>query len=110
MSRSHLSEFELTVMLVLIFLGTDAYGVPISRELEKQSGREVSVGSVYAALERLETRGLVSSSLGDPTPERGGRAKRYFQVTRAGLQQIHETRQLLTRLWRRLPVLKGERV
>ena len=96
-------------MLVLISLGSDAYGVPISRELEKQSGREVSVGSVYAALERLEKKGLVSSRLGDPTPERGGRAKRFFQVTRQGLRQIHETRRLLSKLWRRLPVLKGER-
>jgi DNA-binding PadR family transcriptional regulator len=109
MSRSPLGEFELTVMLVLISLGSDAYGVPISRELEKQSGREVSVGSVYAALERLEKKGLVSSRLGDPTPERGGRAKRFFQVTRQGLRQIHETRRLLSKLWRRLPVLKGER-
>jgi DNA-binding PadR family transcriptional regulator len=110
MSRAQLGEFELTVMLVLIALGTDAYGVPISRELERQSGREVSVGSVYAALERLERKGLVSSSLGDPTPERGGRAKRYFQVTQKGLRQIHETRELLTRLWRRIPELKGERL
>jgi DNA-binding PadR family transcriptional regulator len=109
MSRSPLGEFELTVMLVVISLGAKAYGVPISRELEKQSGRGVSVGSVYAALERLEEKGLVSSSLGDPTPERGGRAKRYFQVTQKGLRQIHQTRQLLTRLWRRLPELKGER-
>jgi DNA-binding PadR family transcriptional regulator len=109
MSRAQLGEFELTVMLVLISLGTGAYGVPISRELERQSGREVSVGSVYAALERLERKGLVSSSLGEPTPERGGRAKRYFRVTQKGLRQIHETRQLLTRLWRRLPELKGER-
>lgn len=110
MSRAQLGEFELTVMLVLISLGSDAYGVPISRELEKQSGREVSAGSVYAALERLERKGLVSSSLGDPTPERGGRAKRYFQVTQKGLRQIHQTRQLLTRLWRRIPALRGESI
>jgi DNA-binding PadR family transcriptional regulator len=109
MSRSFLSEFELTVVLVVISLGDEAYGVPISRELEGQSGREISVGSVYATLERLEKKGLVSSRVGDPTPERGGRGKRYFQVTREGLRQIHETRRRLTRLWRRLPELKGER-
>ncbi len=109
MRRSYLGEFELMVMLALVRLGDDAYGVPISRELEKHRGRDVSVGSVYAALERLERKGLVASSLGDPTPERGGRAKRYFQVTREGLQQIRATRHLLTRLWRRLPELNGER-
>src|SRR5262249_37697906 len=72
--RGYLGEFELMVILTLIQLGDDAYGVPISRELERRRGRGVSVGSVYAALERLEQKGLVSSNLGDPTPERGGKA------------------------------------
>jgi PadR family transcriptional regulator, regulatory protein PadR len=107
--RGYLGEFELMVILTLIHLGDDAYGVPISRELEKRRGRGVSVGSVYAALERLEQKGLVASSLGDPTPERGGKAKRYFRVTKEGLRQLHQTRQVLTRLWRTLPELKGER-
>jgi DNA-binding PadR family transcriptional regulator len=106
--RSYLGEFELMVILALIHLGDDAYGVPISRELEKHRGRDVSLGSVYAALERLEKKGLVSSSLGDPTPERGGKAKRYFQVTKRGLREVHETRKVLTGLWRRLPELEGE--
>lgn len=110
MERGYLGEFELMVILTLIQLGDDAYGVPISRELEKRRGRGVSVGSVYAALERLEQKGLVSSNLGDPTPERGGKAKRYFRVTKDGLRQVHRTRQVLTGLWRRLPELKGERV
>ncbi|HKV93051.1 MAG TPA: PadR family transcriptional regulator [Candidatus Angelobacter sp.] len=109
MERGYLGEFELMVILTLIQLGDDAYGVPISRELEKSRGRSVSVGSVYAALERLEQKGLVASSLGDPTPERGGKAKRYFRVTKEGLRQVHRTRQVLTRLWRQLPELKGER-
>jgi|SRR6185312_1120958 len=109
MERGYLGEFELMVILTLIQLGEDAYGVPISRELEKSRGRSVSVGSVYAALERLEQKGLVASSLGDPTPERGGKAKRYFRVTKEGLRQVHRTRQVLTRLWRQLPELKGER-
>lgn len=109
MERGYLGEFELMVILTLIQLGDDAYGVPLSRELEKRRGRGVSVGSVYAALERLEQKGLVASKLGDPTPERGGKAKRYFRVTKEGLRQVHRTRQVLTRLWRRLPELKGER-
>jgi DNA-binding PadR family transcriptional regulator len=109
MERDYFGEFELMVILTLIQLGDDAYGVPISRELERRRGRGVSVGSVYAALERLEQKGLVESSLGDPTPERGGKAKRYFKVTKDGLRQVHRTRQILTRLWHRLPELKGER-
>ena len=98
------------ILLAVIHLGEDAYGVPISRELEAYRGRDVSIGSVYAALERLESKGLVGSRLGDPTPERGGKAKRYFQVSRAGLQQVHETRRVLTKLWESLPEMKGERL
>jgi PadR family transcriptional regulator, regulatory protein PadR len=104
--RSYLGEFELMILLAVIHLGDEAYGVPISRELEAHRDRNVSVGSVYAALERLEAKGLVSSTLGDPTPERGGKAKRYFHVTRAGLRQVHETRRVLSKLWHTLPELK----
>lgn len=106
--RSYLGEFELMILLAVIHLGDEAYGVPISRELEAQRERDVSLGSVYAALERLESKGLVSSSLGDPTPERGGKAKRFFRITKEGLRQVHETRRVLTRLWRTIPDLKLE--
>jgi DNA-binding PadR family transcriptional regulator len=95
------------VMLALLRLGDDAYGVPISREIEQQSGREVALGSVYATLERLEGRGLVSSHLGKPTAERGGKAKRYFRVTSNGLRKAQETRRALMKLWRGLPELEG---
>ena len=78
------------LLLAIIHLGEDAYGIPISRELERHRGRDVSIGSVYAALERLEGKGLVNSSLGDPTPERGGKAKRFFCITKEGLRQVHE--------------------
>jgi DNA-binding PadR family transcriptional regulator len=105
-SRSYLGEFELMLLLAVVHLGEEAYGVPISRELEGNRGRSVSIGSVYAALERLETKGLVVSGLGDPTPERGGKAKRYFRITKEGLRQIHETRRVLTRMWQALPELK----
>jgi len=102
-----LGEFELMVLLTVIRLDEDAYGVPISREIEQRSGREVALGSVYAALERLEEKGLVTSRLGDPSAERGGRAKRYFRITAQGLREIQETRNALTSLWRGLPQLDG---
>jgi DNA-binding PadR family transcriptional regulator len=108
--HSYLGEFELMLLLTIIRLGDEAYGVPLSRDLAKRRGREISVGSVYAALDRLETKGLVTSSLGESTPERGGRAKRYFRVTRQGLRAVHETRKVLTKLWQSLPSLeKAER-
>lgn len=93
-------------MLSLMRLNENAYGVPICREIEERSGRGVAVGSVYAALERLEEKGLVSSSVGESTAERGGRAKRYFRATSKGLRTVRETRQALTSLWRGLPELE----
>ena len=104
-SRSYLGEFELMLLLAVLHLGDEAYGVPISRQLEAHRGRDVSLGSVYAALERLEAKGLVVSTLGDPTPERGGKAKRYFHITKEGMRQVNETRRVLTELWRKLPEL-----
>jgi PadR family transcriptional regulator PadR len=106
--RDYLGSLELMVMLALIRLGDNAYGVPISREIEKTSGREVALGSVYATLERLEQKGLVSSELGEPTAERGGRAKKYFRVKAKGLREIRQTQAVLKKLWRGLPQLEGE--
>lgn len=106
-ARSQLGEFELIVLLALLRAGENAYGVPIAAVIEEITGREAGIGSVYAALERLQQKGMVSSSLGDPTPERGGRAKRYFRVTKAGLQQVRKTRKALVALWRGLPQLEG---
>ena len=97
-------------MLALIRLGDEAYGVPISQEIEEHSGRDVALGSVYAALERLEERSLVASRVGEPTPERGGRAKRYFKVTPKGLKVVQETQQTLMSLWRGLPKLERKKV
>jgi DNA-binding PadR family transcriptional regulator len=107
-NRSYLGEFELMLLLAVIHLGEEAYGVPISREIERHRKRDVSVGSVYAALERLEAKGLVNSSLGSPTPERGGKAKRYFRITKKGLRQVQETRRILTSLWHAIPDYKFE--
>jgi PadR family transcriptional regulator PadR len=80
--HTYLGGLELTVILALMRLGEDAYGVPISREIERQSGREVALGSVYAALERLQDKGLVSSHQGEPTAVRGGGPSDLFALHR----------------------------
>jgi PadR family transcriptional regulator PadR len=105
--REYLGNFELMVVLALLRVGEDAYGVPISKEIEDTTGREVALGSVYAALERLEKKGLVSSKLGEPTAERGGRAKTYFHITAAGLRETRQARHSLVNLWRGLRQLEG---
>jgi DNA-binding PadR family transcriptional regulator len=105
----YLGNFELMLLLALLRLGENAYGVTIAQELEQQTHREVVIASVYATLERLHERGLVTSSLGDPTPERGGRAKRYFSITGAGIREIRDARRALMNMWKGLPELKGEK-
>ena len=104
--RAYLTDFELMILLSVLRLGDDAYGVPIAREIETTGRRTVVLAAVYAALDRLETNGLVSSSIGDPTPERGGRAKRFFRVTPAGLRAVRQTQRALTSLWTGIPALE----
>jgi DNA-binding PadR family transcriptional regulator len=108
MAKEYLGNLELMVLLSLIRVGDQAYGVPISREIERRTGRDVALGSVYAALDRLERKGFVSSVLGDPTPERGGRAKRYFQISAKGVREVRDAQRMLTNMWRNLSVLQGE--
>jgi PadR family transcriptional regulator PadR len=108
MSRDSLGKFELMVLLGVIRLGDEAYGASISTVIEETLGRDVLLASVHAALERLVRKGMVTSRLGEPTPERGGRAKRYFRVTAKGLREVRDTRQALTQLWNGLPQLKGQ--
>jgi PadR family transcriptional regulator, regulatory protein PadR len=106
-TQPSLSNFELMVMLAIIRIGDDAYGVSISNEIEETTGSEVLLGSVYDALTRLEAKGLISSALGEATAERGGRAKRHFRPTTKGLRLVRETQRSLMKLWKGLPQLKG---
>jgi PadR family transcriptional regulator PadR len=110
MARSLLTDFELMILLATLRVGDDAYGVQIAREIERISGRKVLLGAAYAALDRLERNELVASTVGNPTAERGGRAKRFFRVTPRGLRAVKETRQALVALWQDLPQLKEKRV
>jgi PadR family transcriptional regulator, regulatory protein PadR len=109
MARHLLTDFELMILLATLRTGDDAYGVGIAREIERTGGRSVLLGAVYAALDRLERNRLVSSELGESTPERGGRAKRFFRLTPDGIRAVHETRRALEALWTDIPQLKGHR-
>ena len=107
MSRESLGHFELLVLLALIRQGEEAYGVPIAQAIEQSTGKRVILASVYNTLERLEEKGLVASEMGEPTSERGGRAKRYFVITAAGLREVKAAKRALTQLWRGVPVHEG---
>lgn len=99
MSREILGEMEHLVLLALLRLDGPAYGVPILDEIEARTGRTPSRAAVYVALQRLEAKGLVTSRLGDPSPERGGRARRYFSLRPAGLKALRESRRALVNMW-----------
>jgi PadR family transcriptional regulator, regulatory protein PadR len=89
--RDHLGEFEQLVLLAILRLGAEAYGMTIRREIEDRARRKTSIGALYLTLERLEEKGFVESRLGDATPERGGRAKRYFTVSPSGRQRLTQS-------------------
>jgi PadR family transcriptional regulator PadR len=107
MTREFLGGFELLVLLALIRVDDEAYGVPIAEAIEQSSGRDVAMASVYITLDRLERKGFVSSRLGEPTAERGGRAKTYFRITAKGLKEVRRARRTLVRLWQGVPQLDG---
>jgi len=96
---THLGEFEQLVMLAVLRLGGEAYGMTVLRELEDTARRPVAIGSVYGTLERLEEKGMVSSWRGDSDPVRGGRARRYFRVEREGEVALAEARDRMERMW-----------
>jgi PadR family transcriptional regulator, regulatory protein PadR len=99
MTPRSVGDFELAVLLCVSALGDDAYGVAVRQAVSKRLNRDCSVGAVYTTLQRLEDKGLIESSVGDPTPVRGGRAKRCFVVTAAGLRAIRDAKATLRRLW-----------
>ena len=96
----HLGRFEHFLLLAVMRLGEDAYGMTIRRELADHTGRDIAVGAIYTALARLERRGLVQSWLGEPTPERGGKAKRHYRVLAAGKKALAKAEAALTALSR----------
>lgn len=95
-----LGEFEQVVLLAVLRLADEAYGVPIRQEIERRSGRQVSIGALYATLDRLEAKGYLVSRLSDPTPQRGGRSKRFFQLVPEGLQALSRSKSMLDSMWK----------
>ncbi len=91
----NLGEFEILTLAALVRLGPEAYGVTVRQEIEGRAGRPVTVGALYATLDRLEEKGMVASRLGDATAERGGRAKRHFEITTLGRSRLEKSASML---------------
>lgn len=96
---NHLGEFEHLVLLAVARLGEDGYGMSVRQEIEKRSGRDVSIGAVYATLDRLEKKSLVETREGSPSPMRGGKSKRHFSLSPTGVTALRDARALLDRMW-----------
>jgi len=105
--RDYLGEFEHMIVLALLRLGDEAYGVTVRQEIEARTKREVSIGAVYATLDRLEGKGLVKSRRGDPTPERGGRSKRFFNVTAKGMAAVNRAQRALHSMTEGLDLIRS---
>ena len=103
MKRTFLGEFEEIVLLTVAVLDSEAYGVTVTQEIEKQTGRSVGFNTVHTTLQRLEEKGMISSKMGGATNERGGRRKRYFHVTASGVKAIREIKAIREQLWKILP-------
>jgi PadR family transcriptional regulator PadR len=98
-ARDTLGEFEQLLLLAIVHLGDDAYGVTIRREIAARTGRDVAIGALYTSLDRLERKGFVRSTMSEPTAERGGRSKRCFRIRPAGATALRESRARLARMW-----------
>jgi PadR family transcriptional regulator, regulatory protein PadR len=102
----YLGELEHVFLLALMRLGDDAYGVTVRREIERRTGRSVSIGATYTTLDRLEAKGLVTSHVGEPTEARGGRAKRHFRITPLGIAAVNRTHEAIRSLSRGLSAIR----
>jgi DNA-binding PadR family transcriptional regulator len=104
-----MGAFEEMVLLTLVRQGADAYGVSIRQELEERAGNTVSMGAVYATLDRLESKGLVQSRIGEIGPTRRGRPRRHYSVLPEGIRQLQQTRAVRDRMWSGIELGQTER-
>lgn len=108
MNRITIGEFEELCLLAVGVLDRDAYGISVQEEITNRSGRSVTISTVHSTLVRLEQKGLLTSRMGGATEIRGGRAKRFFELTATGKQAIMESRDLRNRMWSDIPALEWD--
>lgn len=106
MKGTHLGEFQEVVLLTILVLDDDAYGVTIKREINQHAKRSISRGALHTALTRLEEKGFITSKQGEGNPERGGRPKRYYLVSNRGMEALQEAKELRDELWSKISKLR----
>ncbi len=105
MKGTNIGEFQEVVMLCILVLEKNAYGVSIQEEINKRMSRSISRGALHTALTRLEEKGYIQSDYGEPTAERGGRRKRYYEVTNKGMATLQEIKNIRQEMWQVIPSL-----
>jgi PadR family transcriptional regulator, regulatory protein PadR len=98
--KGYVGEFEELVLLTIASLDVNAYGVTVKEDIEKRTDRSISIGALHSTITRLEEKGFIKSWLGEPTQERGGRRKRFFELTKDGKIALHEMKALRDELWK----------
>lgn len=105
MSKDHIGELEELILLLVLMLKEEAYGLAIRKALKEQANRNVTIGAVHGTVNRLESKGFIESSMGGATEERGGRRKRIFTITASGKKVLHKSRDVKVNLWQQIPEL-----
>ena len=108
MKGTHLGEFQEIVLLTIMVLDEQAYGVSIKQEINEKTNRNISRGALHTALSRLEEKGFIRSKQGEASPERGGHPRRFYNVTSKGIEALQEARALREQLWNKIPKLKWQ--
>lgn len=109
MSKDHIGELEELILLLVLMLKEDAYGLAIRKALKDQANRNVTIGAVHGTVNRLESKGFIESSMGGATEERGGRRKRIFNITASGKNILQKSRDVKVNLWQQIPELSIEK-
>ena len=105
MKGTYLGEFEELILLTAASLGSEAYAVSVKEEADSFSGRKINISAVHSALYRLEEKGFLSSDFGGATQKRGGKKKRYFKVTSAGMDALRASKEMKESIWKNIPQL-----
>ena len=105
MFKDHIGELEELILLIIVMLKDEAYGLAIRKALKDEANRNVTIGAVHGTVNRLESKGFIESSMGGATEERGGRRKRIFSITAAGKNILHKSRDVKVNLWQQIPDL-----
>ncbi len=105
MEKEHIGELEELILLIILMLKDDAYGLAVKHAIEEETDRKVTIGAIHGTVNRLETKGLLKSEMGEASEVRGGRRKRLFTLTSSGMNALQKSKDVKVSLWQKIPEL-----